>query len=458
MKKIFLNTWLWIRNKIQAQSWLQDKEVQPISELDILQARDLAHGQVLAKRLIQICCATLLCLLVWAAIAKVPQAAHGEARVITSQRLQVVQAVDGGIITDVLVQEGQLVKAGQTLLQIDTTRFSSSLREKEAIDASLQFRQARLLAQLKKSSMEVPAGLIKDFPEMYSQEMKLLESKIREWSSLTEIYEQQLSQRQREYEEAQSRAYAAKRNLEISNQELESMRPMLKSGAVSAVELMRIERDVAKARGDYDGASAQTSRISSSITEAREKIKETRLKQENEARTELSEVKAKLASLEQNQIELSDRVNQATLKAPVDGLIQRILYNTRGAVVPAGKEVIEIVPIDEQLVFETRIKPKDIAFIRPDQTATVRVTAYDYSVYGALSGKVQSISADSLIDELGIPYFNVKVIVPITEVNKNVQLMPGMVADVSIQTEDRTVLSYLSKPITRASTKAFTEN
>ena len=235
------------------------------------------------------------------------------------------------------------------------------------------------------------------------------------------------------------------------------MRPLLKSGAVSPVEVMRLERDVAKAKGDFQGASAQTNRLYSAIREARQKIEETRLKQINEARTELSEVKARLASLEQNQIELSDRVNQATLRTPVDGLVQRVLYNTLGAVVPAGKEVIEIVPVDEQLVFETRINPKDIAFIRPAQRANVRVTAYDYSMYGALEGTVESISADSLIDEFGRPYFSVKVTVPRLEVNEKVRLMPGMVANVSIETEERTVLSYLTKPVLRGSIETFTE-
>ncbi|MEK9816783.1 MAG: HlyD family type I secretion periplasmic adaptor subunit, partial [Limnobacter sp.] len=393
----------------------------------------------------------------WSAIATVPQAAHGEARVVPSQRLQVIQAVDGGVINQVFVREGQLVKAGDKLVQIDITRFSSSLKEKEAIDASFQFREARLMAQLNNTTLNLPAPLIQQYPDLYLQESKLLQTKLQEWAAQTQIYEQQLDQRQRELDEAQSNATAAKRNLEISEQELSSMRPLLKSGAVSPVEVLRLERDVAKAKGDYEGANAQTNRLYSAIREARQKIEEIRLKQINEARTELSEVKARLASLEQNQIELNDRVNQATLKTPVDGLVQRILYNTRGAVVPAGKEVIEIVPIDEQLVFETRINPKDIAFIRPEQRANIRVTAYDYSIYGALEGTVESTSADSLLDEFGRPYFSVKVTVPRLKVNEKIRLMPGMVANVSIETEDRTVLSYLTKPVIRGSIQAFTE-
>lgn len=443
----------------QAIDWIMGRtgENQTPEDAPLDQSRLWTEQQILTKRLVRCCTVTLLCLLAWSAIATVPQAAHGEARVVPSQRLQVIQAVDGGIINQVFVREGELVKAGDKLVQIDITRFSSSLKEKEAIDASFQFREARLLAQLNNKQLTLPEALIKQYPDLFLQESKLLQSKLQEWAAQTQIYEQQLDQRQRELDEAQSNAAAAKRSLESSEQELASMRPLLKSGAVSPIEILRLEREASKARGDFEAGSAQTNRLHSAIREARQKIEETRLKQINEARTELSEVKARLASLEQNQIELSDRVNQATLRTPVDGLVQRILYNTRGAVVPAGKEVIEIVPIDEQLVFETRINPKDVAFIRPEQRATIRVTAYDYAIYGALEGKVDSISADSLIDEFGRPYFSVKVTVARLDVNEKVRLMPGMVANVSVETDERTVLSYLTKPVLRGSIEAFTE-
>lgn len=421
------------------------------------EARALAASQQMASKLVRLCLWTLGLLVAWAAFAKVPQAAHGEARVVPSQRLQVVQAVDGGIINRVFVREGDMVKAGQTLVQIDITRFSSSLKEKEAIEASLRLREARLVALLNTTPLQVPSELIRNFPELHAQEFKLLKSKTDEWAAQTEIFEQQFSQRQRELDEARGRAEAAQRSLELAEQELKSTRPLLKSGAVSPIELLRLEREVAKVKGDVDASRAQNRRLLAAVDEARQKISEIRLKQENEARSELSEVKAKLASLEQNQIELSDRVNQATLKSPVDGLVQRVLYNTQGAVVPAGKEVIEIVPMDEQLVFDTRVNPKDIAYIAPGQPANIRITAYDYATHGALLGEVSTISADSLMDEFGRPYFSVKVNVPRANIQDSMRLMPGMVANVSIQTEERTVLSYLTKPLLRGAWQAFSE-
>ncbi|MFN7503972.1 MAG: biotin/lipoyl-binding protein, partial [Limnobacter sp.] len=211
------------------------------------QSRLWQEQQVLTKRLVHGCALTLLVLLAWSAIATVPQAAHGEARVVPSQRLQVIQAVDGGVINQVFVREGQLVKAGDKLVQIDITRFSSSLKEKEAIDASFQFREARLMAQLNNTTLNLPASLINQYPDLYSQESKLLQTKLQEWEAQTQIFKQQLDQRQRELDEAQSNATAAKRSLEISEQELASMRPLLKGGAVSPVEVLRMERDVSKA-------------------------------------------------------------------------------------------------------------------------------------------------------------------------------------------------------------------
>jgi adhesin transport system membrane fusion protein len=446
------------KNKIKAYlSGHGDAKFIGEAGLSLDQARSMSQQIQLTRALVRISSISLTLLLVWSAFAKVPQAALGEARVVPSQRLQEIQAVDGGVISAVMVKEGQQVKTNDTLVQIDITRFSSNLKEKEAQETSLKLKEARLLAQLNKSSFKADNKLIQAFPELYSQEIKLLDSKLREWGAQAEIYEQQLNQRQRELDEAQSRASAARQNLVSSRQELESNRPLLKSGAVSQVEIMRLERDVSKAQGDYEAATAQSARLHSAISEARQKISETRLRQENEARIELGEVKAKLASLEQNQVTDEDRLSRATLKAPVDGWIQRILYSTKGAVVPAGQKVIEIVPIEEHLVFETRINPKDVAFIRPGQKATIRVTAYDYSIYGALTGSVDNVSADSISDENGRPFFAVKVSVPRDSVKQSIRLMPGMVANVSIETEERTVLSYLLKPILRGTAEMFTE-
>lgn len=425
--------------------------------LDVIQSRLLTEAHSKALRTNRLVSSCLIVLLLWASLAEVPQAAHGQARIIPSQRLQVVQAVDGGIITQISVQEGSTVKAGQILLQIDTTRFNSSLNEKVVQETSLRIREARLQAQLNKRPLEVPQSWQTEHVELVEQEKALLQTKLREWEAVAQITNEQLQQRQRELEEAQSVYAAAQRSFELLHKELQQTRPLLKSGAVSPVEMMRVERDVAKAEGDAKAAQAQINRLNSSILEARQKIQESRLKLENEARQELSEVKSRLASLGQNKVELSDRVNQATLRAPVDGLVQRILYNTKGAVVPAGREVIEIVPLDEELIFDTRVNPRDIGFMRPGQKAVIRVTAYDYTRYGAIQGTVDAISADSLVDEMGQAYYSIKVKASRSGLQHNLKLMPGMIAEVSIETEERRVISYLLKPLLRGFQESLTE-
>ncbi|NJM33071.1 MAG: HlyD family type I secretion periplasmic adaptor subunit [Limnobacter sp.] len=427
------------------------------SLLGVNPARLAAEQHVKATRLVQVCGISFALLVIWAVFAQVPRAAHGNARVIPSQRLQVIQAVDGGVITLVSVKEGQRVKANEVLLQIDTTRFDSGLREKQAQSASLELRQARLNSQLNGEPFSPPAGLVNRFKELYDQENRLLGTIEREWAAQKSIAEEQLDQRQRELEEARSQAQATLTSKELLTQELNQLRPLLKGGAVSPVEILRLEKQVAQATGDSQGAAAQVRRVSSSVQEARQKIKELELKRENETRRELTEIRAKLKGLEEGQVELSDKVAQATIKSPVPGRVQRVLYNTRGAVVPPGQPILEIVPDDDLLLFDTQIAPSDIAFIRPGQPAVIKVSAYDYSVYGALNGEVSSISADSVTNAEGQTYYQVKVSVPSTAVNPTLQLIPGMTADVSITTEYRSVLSYLLRPVLRGFSRAMTE-
>lgn len=426
-------------------------------DISISQSRQLEQHRHMAQKIGRLGITCLAILFIWSAFAPVPQAALGSGKVVPSKRLQIVQVVDGGILTDIVVTEGDFVEKGQIIAQIDTTRFSSSLNEKEAVEAALRLREERLISLLNGSPFEPEKKYKQRFPEIYSEEMTLLTSIRQEWLAQTQIYAEQLSQRQRELEEAQSRAKAAQQSADLLDQELKQVKPLLRTGAVSQMEVLRIDKQIAQAQGDLSASLAQSKRLESAIEEARKKIQETQLQLKNKARAELSEVKGKLASLSQNKVELTDRVEQATLRAPVSGQVQRVLYNTKGAVVPPGQEILEIVPDDDLLVFETRIDPKDIGFIRPDQQATVRVTAYDYTVYGALQGRVQTISADSLQDEKGNPFYSVKVIVDKENIDPKLDLIPGMIAEVNIRTEDRTVLSYLTKPLRRGISQAFTE-
>ncbi|MFN7836059.1 MAG: HlyD family type I secretion periplasmic adaptor subunit [Burkholderiaceae bacterium] len=400
---------------------------------------------------------TFLALLVWSMFAQVSEVARGEARIVPSQKLQVVQAVDGGIISQIMVAEGQFVKAGQALLQLDQTRFLSSLRENQSLYDSLISRVARLRALAEGKPFSVPDSVVKSSPQIVAQERELYENKIHEMGTLISIARQQLSQRKQERDEANARTRAAGSAFELSQRELEAMRPLTRSGAVSDVEILKLEKEVSRNRGDREMAQTQVSRLNYSIEEANQKIREVELNFRNEARRELSEAQAKLNGISETNVGLTDKVQKTTIKAPVSGIVKRIIFTTQGAVVTPGKELLEIVPNDDVLIFETKLSPRDIAFVHPGQAAVVKISAYDYTVYGGLRGRVESIGADSSVDENGRPYYLVRVQTERKNLAKTMPLIPGMVAEVDVVTAERSLLTYLMKPILRAKSRAFGE-
>ena len=271
------------------------------------------------------------------------------------------------------------------------------------------------------------------------------------------VAQNQLAQRQQELNEMNARREQAVRGLELVQKELNATRPMVATGAVSEVEVLRLERDVARLRGDREQATAQISRVQSAIAEAGRRIDEVRLTASNQMSAELSDTMSKLSSLSEGGRVLEDKVLKADIKSPVRGTIKRLLVPTVGAVVQPGKELIEVVPIDDALILEARIAPKDIAFLRPHQQAIVKFTAYDFAIYGGLEADVQNISADSVVDEKGNAFYIVRVRTRKASLGANLPIIPGMVAQVDILTGKKTILSYLLKPVLRAKANALSE-
>jgi adhesin transport system membrane fusion protein len=272
------------------------------------------------------------------------------------------------------------------------------------------------------------------------------------------ISQQQLAQRQQELSETRSKRESASRTLELSQQELSKTRPLLATGAVSEVEVLRLERDVSRSRGDVEQANAQSARVQAAISEATRKIQETELAFRNDARKELSETLARLNSLNEGAVALVDKVSRSQVKSPVRGRVQRLLANTVGGVVAPGKDIVEIVPLDDALVLEAKVQPRDIAFIHPGQQATVKFTAYDFSVYGGLDAVVENISPDTQTDERGQnTYYLVRVKTHRANFNEKMPIIPGMTAEVDVLTGKKTVMSYLLKPVLKAKAYALRE-
>ncbi len=418
----------------------------------------MSRGQTQrAQKIVRASVIVLVLLVVWAALAEVDEVTRGEGRVIPSRQLQVLQSLDGGVVSEILVKEGQVVEAGQLLLRVDETRATSGFRESAATGFALRARQARLAALADGSAFQPPKSTDPEEMRILDGERALYEARRTELATMLSINNQQLQQRQQELSEMRTRKVTAERALELSQQELAKTRPLLASGAVSEVDILRLERDVAKSRGDADAATAQIARVQAAIGEAQRKIQETEISFRNEARKELAEVVGKLNALNEGQVALTDKVAKSQVKSPVRGRVQRLLANTVGGVVQPGKDIVEIVPLDDELVLEARVAPKDIAFIRPEQSATVKFTAYDFSIYGGLEAKVENISPDTVIDERGNAYYVVRVRTKRANFNEKLPIIPGMTAEVDILTGQKTVLAYLLKPVLKVKSYALRE-
>ena len=410
-----------------------------------------------ARWLLRVAGVVLLLLLIWAGVSEIDEVTRGDAKVVPTSQVQVVQSVDGGVVVELMVREGQVVEAGQILARVDPVRFVSSLGESKASQLAMQAKVLRLQALTRGTAFNPPPELVRNAPDTVAQERHLYESRRNEISAQIGVAQNQLAQRQQELNEMNARREQAVRGLELVQKELNATRPMVATGAVSEVEVLRLERDVARLRGDREQATAQISRVESAIAEAMRRIDEVRLTASNQMSAELSETMSKLSSLSEGGRVLEDKVLKADIKSPVRGTIKRLLVPTVGAVVQPGKELVEVVPMDDALILEARIAPKDIAFLRPHQEALVKFTAYDFSIYGGLQADVENISADSVVDEKGNAFYIVRVRTRKASLGNNLPVIPGMVAQVDILTGKKTILSYLLKPVLRAKANALSE-
>ena len=395
--------------------------------------------------------------IMWAAVSRLDEVTRGEGKVIPSRQLQVLQSLDGGVVEEILVKEGDVVDAEQVLLRIDPTRFASSVRESRVQYSALVAKAARLKALTEGTPFKVPDEIAKEDPKTVEEERRLYESRRNELETQSSIARQQLAQRQQELVEVRARYEQASKSYDISARELAVTKPLIASGAVSEVELLRLERDVARFRGERDMASAQISRIQASISEASHKLEEVGLAFRNESGKELGETMARLNALAEGSVGLSDKVTRSVLRSPVKGTVKRVLVNTVGGVVQPGKDVIEIVPLEDNLLLEARVQPRDIAFLRPGQKVVVKFTAYDFSIYGGLDGKLEHIGADSVVDEKGNAYYTVRVRTNKPTLGNNLPVIPGMIVEVDIITGEKSVLTYLLKPVLRAKARALSE-
>jgi adhesin transport system membrane fusion protein len=410
-----------------------------------------------AKVLIKVFWGVLALFLAWAAFTEVDEVTKGEGRVIPSRQLQVLQSLDGGVVSEILVREGQVVDAGQVLVSVDATRFDSSVAENRAQQLALLAKAARLRALADGLPFVAPPEVQAEAPRIVEAEVRTYEAARTSLDAQLAVVRQQLAQREQELGEMRAKREQAARAYDLTAKELAYTKPLITSGAVSEVDLLRLERDAARFLGERDMAAAQILKAQSAISESSRKLQEVTSQFKSEVRKELADTLGKLNVSSAGGVGLADKVDKSVLRSPVKGTVKRLLVNTVGGVVQPGKDVVEIVPLEESLLLDARVAAKDIGFLHPGDKAVVKFTAYDFSIYGGLPAHVEVIGADSITDERGNTFYMVRVRTEKSTLGPGLPVIPGMVAEVDILTGRKTVLSYLLKPVLKAKQAALTE-
>ncbi len=411
------------------------------------------------QQLLWAICTFVVVAVVWASLAYVDEFTRGEGKVIPSSQVKVVQHQEGGIVSELFVREGQTVKAKEPLLRLDDTQFSSSLREADVTLDQLKAKAARLSYEAEGTDFpEQPIEGVGD--TVWSQERALYLSRREEQDSKDQVLVQQVSQRRQELSELEARRDQHQRSYRLLDKELQISKPLVNSGAMSQVELLRLERQVNDLYGELKGAELAIPRAESSLQEARDKLHGAQLSFANESRKELADVRLELQRLSESSGALEDRVDRTLVVSPVAGTIKQVMVNTIGGVIQPGMDLIKIVPTEDRLLVEAKIRPTDIAFLHPGQEAIVKFTAYDFSIHGGLKGKVTHISPDTIVDEEGESFYTVRVETEeayLGNEDKPLPIIPGMTVSVDVLTGEKTVLDYILKPILKTKQLALRE-
>ncbi|MDW6026546.1 HlyD family type I secretion periplasmic adaptor subunit [Mesorhizobium sp. BAC0120] len=408
--------------------------------------------------------ALIAALVTWAAFAEVDEITRGEGRVIPASKTQIVQASEPGVVQEIAVKVGQIVHKGDLIVSLDNTTNVSSLGELEAKARALSARIARLkLEQSGKldARLECPQVVRQKAPEVCENEEKLLAARQDNFRNKLLVLQSRQQQRQNELGEATANLTRLKESLEINSKQLDLVSSMVKRGLMAQTELMRTQAENAEFKGQIKVGSESIARLEAAVQEADLQVNELPLELQQEALDELTQSLADLSVVEETIRGASDKVKRTEIRSPVDGIINTLDVNTIGAFVQPGATVAGVVPTSETLLVEARVSPKDVAFIQPNQHALIKITAYDFSIFGGINGKVANVSADSLIDSnTGETFYQVRVTTDqaaLVSKGKSYAIIPGMVCSVEIMTGRKTILHYLLKPFNKAREEALRE-
>ena len=405
------------------------------------------------------CFALVATALTWAAYAELDEITRGSGTVIPASRLQVVGNLEGGIIKEIYVEDGESVRAGQPLLQLDDIQFSARFRENELAYFSEFAKVVRLKAEVNDESLEFPEEL-NNYPEYIQRERDFYDSRKKTLKQSLMIAGQEVSKMYQELESARVKSSYLEKNHALMKQEYDLTKPMADEGVVSKVQVLRLKKQVGEIESQLAETRHSITQLEAAWKQAKGKQDELTMQFREQAIDDLKTAELKLSQLTVNRNSLKDKVSRTIVRSPVDGIVKKIYVNTISGVVEPGMGLVDIIPVNEALLVEVKVAAKDIAFLREGMKAMVKFTAYDFTRYGGLEGKVVHISPDALQEKDGKSYYMVQVKTEKSYFGakeQQMRIIPGMQTSVDILTGKKTVLEYLMKPILRAKKVALTE-
>ena len=399
-------------------------------------------------------------LFTWANYAVLDEVTRGEGRVIPSSKTQIIQNLEGGILAEILVREGDIVEKGDILVRIDNTAAQATFRDAQGRFYTLQATIERLEAEREDRKLAFSEEIQAEAPTAVADQTSLYKARQRQLKAQTSVLQSQAKQRKQEIAEMRSRRKQLDRSLQLARDEYSITQPLVQSGVVARIDLIRIQRQVADLEGEIITIRLTIPRLQTAAKEAKERVQEVVYSAKTDISNELNRIRAELNSVTETLLAGEDRVTRTEVRSRVRGTVKEIKQNTVGGVIRPGEDIIEIVPLDDTLLIEAQIRPADIAFLRPGQESMIKIAAYDFSIYGGLKARVEHISADTIKDEQGENFYRVYLR---TEQNSLVHqgnelpIIPGMTATIEILTGKKSVLDYILKPILKARDRALRE-
>ncbi|WP_324172706.1 HlyD family type I secretion periplasmic adaptor subunit [Sulfurimonas sp.] len=428
--------------------------------MNSLSSAILVQSPTKISRVIKIWLITILLFILWASLAEIDEITRGNGDVIPYGQNQIIQNLEGGIVEGILVTEGQLVKKGEVILKINNAKsLSSSITNKMKFQ-ELEAKRLRLFAEANQLDFQDSKTTDLELKKQIKSAKNLYESDKLEFNAKDSGFAEQIEQRKQEYKEAKGKVTSLKKSLRYVSEEISMTEPMVKEGIKSKIDFLKLKREANEIENNIIAAKLSLPRLSSAISEYRHKRIESKQLFINNAKKELNEVTAEISRLKTQQIAFSDQVDRTMVKSPVDGIVQKLFVHTVGGVVKPGADLVEIVPTNEKLYLEIKIKPSDIAFLHPGASAKVKISAYDFAIHGGLEGEVLNISPDTITDKKDNTFYIIHVVTKRNHLGTKenpLNIIPGMTASVDIVTGQKTVMQYILKPILKSKQYVFSE-